>query len=86
METIIVQYVSENIYADTSKKEIKYLVQFCGVSDNPKKYMKLQVWEMPFDSIENAKETLNVYLSKIKKGSFIIISSSKKFALVNKKK
>ena len=69
-EIIIVQYVQDFVY--TSKD--KYIVHFAGVSDNPRKLMKLQVWEMPFDTFEEANETRRVYLEKINSnGSFMIV-------------
>lgn len=71
-ESIIVEYVSKRVYADTSKKEIKYFVQFAGFSDNPSKLMRLQVWEMPFKTMKEAEATLKTYLEKIAKGSFMI--------------
>ncbi len=74
-EMIIVQFVSEHIYADTKGKEIKYKVQVAGVSDKPSKLMKLQVWDIDFDTSKEARETLEKYQENMKKGrgSFIIV-------------
>lgn len=77
-ETIIVQFVPEHVFSDTSKKETKYLVQFAGVSDKPSKLMRLQVWDQPFDTRKEAEDTLKEYHKKMKSGNFIIVSFKKK--------
>ncbi len=56
-----------------SKLKTKYLVQFAGVSGSGKKLMRLQVWDMPFDSMEEAKKTLADFLEKTKDGRTFIV-------------
>lgn len=75
-ETIIVKFVSDYVYADTRKSETKYLVQFAGFSDKGSKLMRLQVWDMPFNTREEANSTLNEY--KIRQGK----GESKDFVIV----
>lgn len=75
-ETIIVQFVHDYIRYDEKKK--RHMLQFAGVSDKPTKLMHLQVWDMPFNSAQEARETLDSYLEKIKKGSFLIFLMPKK--------
>lgn len=69
VEMIIVQLVGKIVYPDKDK----YLVQIAGVSDNPRKLSRLQVWDMPFDSREEAQKKFDEFQKNIKKGPFFIM-------------
>jgi hypothetical protein len=62
IETIIVQFLPDHVHYESSGKyKGKYLVQWGGVSDKPSKLGKLQVWESPYDTREEAQEVLKSY-------------------------
>lgn len=61
METIIVKLVGEIV---VQKKDGSYNVQVAGYSDKPSKLMWLQTWDMPFQTLKEAQDTLKEYKEK----------------------
>jgi hypothetical protein len=74
-EIIIISHVHDHVsFVEKGKNANKYIVQFSGVSDKPSMLMRLQIWDMSFDSAQEAVTTMKKYSDMLKtQKSFIFI-------------